>query len=287
MFCFCLSGTYTISAQSISGGFKTGLNFSRFDGEQINDANGNSLESFDNSTGFHIGAIVNFNLTDYFGFRTELLYSQKGTSYIYDGPSYLRLYNENLSQNVVLDGNRRYSVNINNSYVDIPVMAYFRVGRIEVSAGVNAAVLLGSRASGELAFRDVKTPLGQNLDDIIISIDANYFQDEYQVQDFLDPGSLLIQNGAYVVPKTIGAYYDANDSDENLFNRLDLGLNAQLAFYLNKGLFLGLRMNYGLTDVTNESQDVDYQALNQSGQVELRDDFDQNISFQVSIGFSF
>lgn len=275
------------SAQSISGGFKTGLNFSKFEGDQITDANGNSLETFDNSTGFHIGAIVNFNLTDYFGFRTELLYSQKGTSYTFDGPSYLRLYNENLSQNVILDGNRRYSVNVNNSYVDIPVMAYIRVGRFEISGGVNAAILLGSRGSGELAFRNVTTPLGQNKEDIIIAVDANYSKDNFQVQDFLDPGSILVQNVPYIVPKTIGAYFDANDSSENLFNRVDLGLNAQFALFLNKGLFLSFRMNYGLTDVTNQSQDIDFQSLDQSNQVQLRDDFDQNISLQASVGFSF
>ena len=54
-----------------------------------------------------------------------------------------------------------------------------------------------------------------------------------------------------------------------------------------QGLFLGFRLNYGLSDVTNQSQDVDYQQLEDSARVILRDDFDRNVSIQTSIGFSF
>jgi hypothetical protein len=42
-----------------------------------------------------------------------------------------------------------------------------------------------------------------------------------------------------------------------------------------------------MSDVTNEQQDVDYRDLEANGQVKLRDDFDQNLSIQTSIGFSF
>jgi hypothetical protein len=288
--CLAVVGLSLIGAraQSISGGFKAGLNFSRFIGDQLDDGmNGNSVESYDNSTGFHVGAIINFKLTDYFGFRTELLYSQKGTSYTFDGPSYLRLYNSTTTNSIILDANRRASFNINNSYVDIPVMAYVKLGPLELSGGVNAGLLLGSRGSGEISFSGLQTPLGQDLDNVIIAVDANYFQDEYQISDFIDPGSLQILNTTYVVPTTVGAYYDANDSDENLFNRLDLGLNAQVALFLNKGLFVSLRANYGLSDVTNQKQDVDFRDLEVNGRVKLRDDFDQNFSLQASVGFSF
>ena len=39
-------------------GFKTGLNFARFDGPSETDNAGKSLETWKNVTGFHIGAIV-------------------------------------------------------------------------------------------------------------------------------------------------------------------------------------------------------------------------------------
>jgi len=270
----------------ISGGFKTGLNFSKLDGPVLEDASGNALESFGYSTGFHVGAIVNFRLTDLFGLRSELLYSQKGTNYTYTGSSYLRLYNQIADRNIVLSGERNTIISVTNSHVDIPLMAYARLGRFELSGGVNAAVLLGSVASGEVAVRNVRTAVGQQLEDIIIAYDANYFQDAYQISNFSDPKSVSIVGTSYVIPSTIGAYYDASDTQDKLYRRLDVGLNAQLAFYLNQGLFLSTRLNYGLTDITNETQDIDHRSLN-NGQVITSNDFDRNFSIQASLGFSF
>lgn len=283
--CFCFLSLH-LSAQSISGGFKTGLNFSRFDGPMIQDANGSDLESFNYATGFHVGAIVNFKLTDYFGIRTELLYSQKGTDYDFNGPSYLRIYNDNASQNVILEGTRNTTINITTSHIDIPILAYVRLGRIELAGGVNAAVMINSTGTGEVALRNVTTPLGQPKEDVIISVDANYNQDNFQITELIDPRTITVLNVDYLAPSVIGAYYDASDSSDNAFKRLDWGLNAQLGFYLNQGLLLSFRANYGLTDVTNQIQDLDPRTL-EAGQVVTRDDFDRNISLQASIGFSF
>lgn len=276
---------FFLSAQ-VSGGFKTGLNFSKFDGPILEDTNGEPLESSSYTTGFHVGAIVNFRVTDAFGFRSELLYSQKGTNYTYSGDSYLRLYNLVADRNIVLSTDRNTTISVTNSHVDIPLLAYLRVGRFELAGGVNAAVLLGSVATGEVAFRNVRTAVGQNLEDIVITYDANYFQDAYQVSDFSDSRTINIVSTPYVVPNVIGGYYDTSNNEDNLYRRFDVGLNAQLAFYLNQGLFISTRLNYGLMDVTNESQDIDYRSLN-NGQVITRNDFDRNFSLQASLGFSF
>ena len=267
--CLILMLPLSLAAQEIGFGFKTGLNFSRFDGPIAMDANENELESFKYTTGFHVGALVNFRLTDYFGFRTELLYSQKGTDYTYSGDSYLRLYNDAGDRNIVLSTNRNTIISVTNSHVDIPIMAYLRLGRFEIAGGANAAVLLGSVATGEVAHRNARTAVGQGIEDIVITYDANYFQDIYQISDFSDARTLNIVGTSYVVPEVIGGYYDTNNSDENLYRRFDLGLNAQVAFYLNQGLFLSTRLNYGLMDVTNEEQDIDFRNLN-NGQVITR-----------------
>ena len=286
LFALSLSFSYGILAQEVSGGFKTGLNFSRFESDIAQDAMGNDLESYDFATGFHVGAIVNVKFTDYFGLRGELLYSQKGTDYNFNGPSYFRLYNEDGSDNVTANGNRSTTVNITNSYIDIPIMAYIRFGRIELAGGVSAGLLLRSTASGEIVMSDLTTTLGRPLEDLIISVDANYFQDEYQITDLVDPTFITIFNSNFLAPSTIGGYYDANDTSDNLFRRIDLGLNAQVGFYLNQGLFLSVRMNYGLSDLTIQNQDIDYSALD-GNNVILRDDNDRNLSIQTSIGFSF
>ncbi len=273
-------------AQTLSGGFKTGLNFSRFEGDLIEGPSGEQYESFSFSTGFHVGAIINLKFTDYFGLRGEILYSQKGSDYDYNGPSYLRLYDALGVNSITLEGTRNTTINVTNSYVDIPILAYLRFGRVEFGAGVSAGVMLGSRATGEVALREAVTPIGLTVEDVVIAFDANYFQDEFQITDFADAMEVRIQGTNVIQPATIGAYYDANDSRENLYKRLDLGLIGQVGFYLNQGLFLSLRANYGLSDVTNQSQDIDFESLN-GNNVILRDDFDRNLSLQASIGFSF
>ena len=74
----------TIMGQSLSYGFKAGLNTSAFDGPLEN-------ERKQNQVGFHIGVIFKYELTDLFGLRGEFLYSQKGSEYFYDGPSFFYL----------------------------------------------------------------------------------------------------------------------------------------------------------------------------------------------------
>jgi len=271
-------------AQEVSGGFKVGLNFSRFEGPSEEGPQGDALESNDFATNFHVGALVNFSVTDLFGFRAEVLYSQKGSQYIYDGPSYLRLYTRQ-GNPVVSFGNRREVITFSNSYLDIPLMAYVRLGRIEASAGVNAGLLLASRGQGEITFSGVSAA-GQNIDPVILTVDGNYTADESSITGIGRVDNRTIDNQEVLIPEIVNAYYDGNTVDEILFNRLDFGLNAGLSIYLNNGLNVGFRFNYGLADITNQQQDVNLQMLDGNNLI-LNDDQDRNISLQTSIGFSF
>jgi len=89
------------------------------------------------------------------------------------------------------------------------------------------------------------------------------------------------------LPRTLQAYYDyPNGADTGLFNRLDFGIHASANVFINRSLFVGLRFNYGLTDITNDDVDRSLGEINGSDLI-LRDDFDRNISLQASIGFSF
>lgn len=271
-------------AQELSGGFKVGLNFSRFDGPSAEGPQGNALETNDFATNFHVGALLNYSVTDLFGFRAEILYSQKGSQFTYDGPSYLRLYTRQ-GNPVVSFGNRREVITFSNSYLDVPLMAYVRLGRIEASAGVNAALLLGSRGQGEITFSGVSAG-GQNVDPVILTVDGNYTADETSTTGIGQIDTRTIDNQEVQVPEIVNAYYDGNPVDEILFNRLDFGLNAGLNVYVNNGLNLGFRLNYGMADITNQQQDVNLQTL-EGNELILNDDQDRNISLQASIGFSF
>ena len=84
-----------LAAQGFSGGFRAGLNFSRFDGPTAQDGSGQSVESFNPLTGFSIGATAVYGFTDLVGLKADLMYSQKGAEYVYDGLSYFVFYNPN------------------------------------------------------------------------------------------------------------------------------------------------------------------------------------------------
>ena len=78
LYTLLFSSLGSLSAQGFSGGFKAGLNFSTFDGDAEVDESGNILETFNNTTGFHVAATFAYAFTDLFGVKADLMYSQKG-----------------------------------------------------------------------------------------------------------------------------------------------------------------------------------------------------------------
>lgn len=277
---FCVTW---LPAQKLSGGFKSGLNFSTFRGPVEMTDQGEELEQFKTNTGFHIGAAFRLSFTDFFGLRAELLYSQKGVDYTYEGSSYWTFINT--TNPVYTIGNRVTTISINNSYLDLPLMAYVRLGRLEFSGGVNASVLLGSIGTGDVTYSGT-TQGGVSINPFTVALDFNYFRDRYQGFNTFENHMFPVGNATLEVPKNIGAYYEGADNGVDLFKRTDLGLNAGVSFYLNKGLYLGFRANIGMTDVTKTEQDISRYKLANDNSYIFRDDVDKNLSFQASIGFS-
>ena len=75
---------FSLQAQDLGGGFKVGLNSSKFIAPVETDADGASLESFDFLTGFHVGGLVQLKFNKYFGVQAEVLFMQRGTSYTFE-----------------------------------------------------------------------------------------------------------------------------------------------------------------------------------------------------------
>jgi hypothetical protein len=282
---FLLVAPVSLMAQEFSYGFKAGLNFSRFTGPKEENA-GEEVESFKSVTGFHVGAGFVYRITDNYGLKAEIMYSQKGGRIRFEAPSYFWLETAN-GQRILIDGNRRMSTNISNSYIDIPVMGYARLGRLEFGAGVNVGFLVGASAGGDVRISEGKAPNGAEVETFSISQDYNYFTDEPGEALFEIPRELMVGSQTAVLPNSLGAYYDFPDKDGNLFNILDVGLNAEVNLFLNDALYLGFRFNYGLLDITDEEFDRSYLELESDDSFILRDDLDRNLSLQTSIGFSF
>lgn len=267
-------------AQDFSGGFKAGLNFNNIDGPAEMSA-GQELETFSTTTGFHIGATFALAFTDLFGVKADLMYSQKGTEINYDGPSYLRLYTTSGEASTLI-GNRRSQLDITNSYIDIPLMAYIKLGRrIELEGGVSAGFLVSSLGNGGVTYSDLN-----GFDDITMRLEYNFLSDEARAAGIVDLAETPFLPAGVLSPAAIGAYYN-QDSEENLFSRLDVGLVGGLLIFVNDGLYIAGRINYGLSDVSRIEGDRAISELDDRTEPVSRDDQDRNISLQTSVGFRF
>ena len=279
---FCAMAQFSFA--QLGYGFKAGLNGSTFRGDLESDDNG-VAETFAFSTGFHVGAAVIYKATDIFGVKLELLFSQKGATRRYDGQSYFVLGTENQNP-LVTTGTRKLDIAITNSYLDFPLMAYIKLGRkLELSGGVNVGILLGSLGNGELTYQG-QSVTGASVESFTTSLEYNYGADEIGSEDLTNTIDRTIGTRIFQIPQTLNAYYEFDAKDGGAFRTIDFGLNAGLSFFVNRGLFIGFRANYGLSDVTKDTYDVSLSKLN-NGATISRSDKDTNLSLQTSIGFSF
>jgi hypothetical protein len=274
---FILSFVACFGQVERSIGFKTGLCFSHFQGPRL------AGEEWKNFTGFQIGATYAFKFTDNFGVRAELLYAKKGGKMRYEGPGYFIFRTENGTK-IPATGTSTWLVDVNNGYLELPVMGYARYGKFEISGGPSVAVLLGSAADGVLTFNG-KTLGGQNVSNFTTRLQYDYRKNKAGL------GSGAIQelslDGQTTKTPVLGAYQQEDTKPDILYKSVDFGLNIGMNIYLNSSLYVGGRLNYGLVDVTNNAADRDFSTLDASQKTVYRTDFDRNYSLQLNVGFSF
>ena len=292
LFLLLVLGSFTANAQ-LKYGFKTGLNFAHMTGpSEINDQ-GLDLETWKNTTGFHIGMTVSYKFTDNFGLRGELLYSKRGAKYTFDGQSY-RFF-QHTTGNVLTLGSSRYLININNSYIDLPIMAYARVGDFEIYGGGYAGILIQSSGEGSLRYSGKNSNMvevydkSNNNKDLSFNLSYNYRKDDPGKGAIEGETPVTVQVGALVseTPKTLGAYYDYPNGSARLYNSLDFGVIGGLSYYISHALYLTARIQYGLSDLTKNSGDLSKSKVGANNELIFRDDKDKNFMIQASVGFSF
>jgi hypothetical protein len=266
-------------------GFKTGLNFATLDGPSETDASGKALEDNKNTTGFHIGMTFGYKIVDHFGLRGEIVYSKKGIKYRYDGPTYWTFSDAN-NPSIFTTGTGKYLVNVNNSYFDIPIMAYSKWGDFEISVGAYASLMVQSIGEGALEYSNAKTPQGAAVDNVEFNLVHNYRKDKPGEFSTTEEIIVNIGNKKVEVPKTIGAYFDQKEDRGSLYKSFDYGLVGGLSYYLSSSLYLGGRLQYGLSDITNNKADVAH-SVSDNGQPVYRNDNDRNFTIQAFVGFSF
>lgn len=280
---FLLLFAYAATAQDFSFGFKTGLNFSNIKGDLEKTTAGK--ETLDRNIGFHFGATFAWRATDLMGLRAELMYSQKGTKRAYSGPSYYTFVTAN-DEKYLTTGIRQEDLNVNNSYIELPVMGYFKPhSRVEIYGGMSVGVLVSSTAFGNLNYSNIS---GANPNVIDHELDFNYLSDKPGEQTYANPAETVrISNENVPYPQTAGAYFEFVEDRGKLYKAFDLGVIGGLSVYLSKSLYVSGRINYGLLDITKTKADVSLSTLDDNNAFISRNDNDRNVSIQVSIGFSF
>ncbi len=276
-----------LQAQNISLGFQSGLNFSRFNGPLEEDGNGQLLEEMVTTSGFQIGATANYPLLDFFGLRGELLFSQLGGRYRYHGQGYLMLPSDD-NKHVLVLGDKNLTLNTSNAYFYLPLSVYVKpVKQVELSAGAGMGFLISSTAVGQLRFSGI-TQGGQMLDTLEVSLEYNYFRDETAEGSGGTLQTLLLDGESIPIPSRAGAYWlQARLDNEAFFNRWDFSLHATISVYLGRSLYLGGKIQYGLSDVTNNAYDFSGYRLDAQGQPIPRSDKDTQLSYQIRVGFNF
>lgn len=117
----CLFMNSNVQAQGGRAGIKGGLNVSNLYIDDVTDENARF--------GFNVGVYGQVLSSDALALQLELLYSTKGSKAEYDG---------------LIDGNVKYNLN----YLDLPVLAVFKLGeQVELHAGGYVGYLLNANIS--------------------------------------------------------------------------------------------------------------------------------------------
>lgn len=278
----CILASTIVHAQ-FGYGFRAGLSYSKLLGERELDNAGNALDSYRFASGFHIGVSLNYRVTDLFGFRSELIFTQRGTQYKYDGDSYYFLARRTANERIV-SGHRLMDYNISMATFELPLIAYYKIGSFEVSAGINNAFILSSTGGGTLTFNGV-APSGNTIDQFRVILEYNFNRDGAQ-EAGVPSLPVRIDGTTLLIPGSVGAYYDFEQKDGNRYKVYDIGLTGGLAFYLNDGLYLGARATYGLIDADDDKYTISLHRVSPAGHI-FRESFTRHFTINASLGFLF
>jgi hypothetical protein len=280
---------FSIQAQKF--GLRAGLNYTKFKGPL------EAEEKYSTTSGWHFGVNYAYSLSDVLALNGELLYTQTGTSYSYLGDSFYKIplsSSNSLIPNAYLyeKGKTDLTMKISNAYITIPLTVQWDVSnKIELSAGVYGSVLIGPKGNGTIKFNSYRDDT-RNPDSLFFqhSLIYNYNTDKAGQSTGQVGPWVFVNKDKTPIAKGAGAYYNylSTELEGKLYKPYDYGLTGGISYFVNKGLFLGLRYDFGLVDITNNEVDVSRKTYDETNnRFKFSKDFDRNVGFQVSFGFRF
>jgi len=275
---FTLISASTVKAQGLNFGIRAGLNYGTFLGNETPE------EDYNLASGFHFGINVGYEINDLFFLRGEILYTQQGTGYDYNGDGYY-IFNVPTDNRFVIQDSTNLSLEISNAYVSFPLTAHVSaLEKWEFHAGGYVSFLVSPIGAGTWRFGSRENP------DHLFEQGLNYSyrgDGPGEINNFANEILLIADGQNASVPSLVGAYYLFQEDRGSLINRIDYGLTGGVSYFLNRGLYVGLKGWYGLKDVTNNNVDYSYRRLNPDGSFIFSDDFDRNLNIDISLGFKF
>lgn len=300
---FLATSVSQVQAQEYNIGIRAGLNFGEYLGPQIPD-----VEKFSVSSGFHFGINFSYNLSDFLAVRGELLYNQNGTKYSFDGDGWYRFntgvietgsevsngFPQYYAINEIVRDKSKINLDISSGGVALPISFHLKtLEKWEVFAGGYVNFIFSSIGTGEWKFGPEFKIGEESVEHAFIQGQFhNYRNDEPRDANnrtFTAPITLRANGTKAEVRSPVGAYYLENDQDYNgnRIRSMDYGVLAGVSYYLNRGLYISLRGDLGMRDMTNNNAEYSYAEINDDGSFVYSDDFDRNFTIGLSLGFKF
>ena len=269
----------SMMGQQTKVGVRAGLDFvSVFGPKEAN-------ETTPFSTGFHFGINVSRYLNNNFGIRAELVYQQKGFRKEYNGTGF---YPIKVDDSLFFEeGNLDYVLEVSNAYVSLPITFHIQpIRQIEFFAGLSANFLINPVGSGIVDYTSNVNP-----DDIFFRQTLGYSYNSDTAGSInastISP-QVFIGDNIVTVPGSVGAYYLFDETDKLFsFRRLDISAVVGTQIYVNKSFYIGVRGEYGLTDLTRDEFDVSLENISPTGGLQLNSDKDHQFALELSVGFRF
>jgi|JI8StandDraft_1071087.scaffolds.fasta_scaffold79658_2 opacity protein-like surface antigen len=146
-----LLGSISFSAQEISYGLKAGLNVANFS------LSTDEMGDYDARMSFHVGAVLEWGITDKFAIQPELLYSSVGAKDEYTDEDVT------IKTTAIVD------------YLSIPVMAkYYVADGFSLELGPQLGILLSAKGKYEASFDGETESETIDMKDNFESIDFGY-----------------------------------------------------------------------------------------------------------------
>lgn len=280
--------------QDLKIGVRTGLNYYKLLGELET----NETQSL--SAGFHFAITGKYKLTENFAVRTELVYIQKSSLQEYTN-NFVTVFNVPSADGATViraveEGGGKYSLKRTFNIFSIPLHAVYKpTKKFEFFGGLDIDFTAGVIGQGRIEFDNGGTVAEDNNISYNQTLNFNYSTDQAGQSNVANNDVITIdydfdndgERDKILIPKSVSAYL-YNESDEGkAYSTFDLALAGGVSYYINPGLYVRATGNYGLLDSSKSAFDHSLQEINLDGSYIFRDDRDNKIGFQVSIGFEF